>query len=218
MSKLISLLNKNPMTLIVSIPQARVEMAKAAEDAGADAVCIRLDTAKDKSDLIKIVDCVKIPVGATLEGESAVSETQMTGLYKLGFDFFDMSLAGIPSWALKLEGLGKIVALDQDYSAYDLTGLSQRSIDAIDAAVIPKEALGKDLLVGDLQHYITICLSTGLPVIVPTQKMIRVSEVPIIWDTGAKGIILTDIVAGNTLQSLKAVTKEFKEAIENLKE
>lgn len=206
------------MSLIVCLFAAKVDIAKAAEEAGADAICIPFDSSKDKDELIKIVSSVKVPVGVKFDKETGVTEAQIAGLKKLGFDFFDISFTGMPKWVSGIEGIGKIISLDQDYSAYDLTGLSKQSLDAVDAAVIPGEVLGKDLMVGDLQHYITICLSTGLPVIVPTQKMVRVSEVPIIWDTGAKGILLTEIVAGDNIKSVTAVTKEFKEAIENLKE
>ena len=81
-----------------------------------------------------------------------------------------------------------------------------------------EEELGKDLNVGDLQQLITIAMSTALPVIVPTQKTIRASEVPIIWDTGAKGIMLGGTVTGDTPDSINAVTKEFRSAIEAIKE
>jgi hypothetical protein len=60
-------------------------------------------------------------------------------------------------------------------------------------------------------------MSTTLPVIVPTQKSIRASEVPIIWDAGAKGIMIGECVTGKTATSIKAVTKEFRAAAEAIK-
>lgn len=218
MSKLISLLNKNPMTLIVSLPANTVELALAAQEAGADAVVARIDAdTKDRNELLSLVEKVKVPVGVEFAGEP-VNEVQLNGFQKKGFDFFINPLNGMPVWMLGMKGLGKVAAMDPEYSAYDITGISNKAIDAIDAAVIPESDYGKDLTVGDLQHYITIALSTGIPVIVPTQKLVRVSEVPIIWDTGAKGIILKDVVSGSTAKSLSSVTKEFKKAIDSLKE
>lgn len=217
MSRLLSLLDKLPLTLIVNLPENSIELAKAAEEGGADALTVPIDpSVKDKKQLISIVDTAKVPVGARLRGD--ISEDEVIGLKKLGVDFIDFDLTGAAAWMLKLTGVGKIATLDSRYIVEDLTRLSDRPINGIDAAIVPDESIGRDLMVGDLQEYITICLSTGLPVIVPTQKLIRISEVPIIWDTGAKGILLTDIVTGTSSKSLKAVTKEFKEAIKALEE
>lgn len=217
MGKLLSLLDKNQLTLIVSLPENSIEFAKAAEESGADAIAIKIDPeSKDKKQLIDIIKSSKVPVGARITGN--ISEPEINGLNKLGIDFFDISLPEAPGWLLKMKDICKIAALDPEYMVNDLTKLADRSINGIDAAIISESDIGKDLTVGDLQQYITIALSTGLPVIVPTQKLIRVSEVPIIFDTGAKAIMINDIVAGTSIQSLKAVTKEFKEAIEALKE
>jgi hypothetical protein len=96
--------------------------------------------------------------------------------------------------------------------------LSERPIDGLDAAVIMPEDWGKDLNVGDLQQYITIAMSTNLPVIVPAQKSIRASEVPVIWDTGAKGLMIGEAITGDTVASLGAVTKEYRSAIDTIKQ
>jgi len=217
MSKLISLIKKGTMTLIVSLPDNSAELAKAAEDGGADAIMVPIDPlVKDKKQLISIIGSARVPVGAKLSTD--ISEAEVKGLQKLGVDFFDFDFYSAPAWLLKMKDAGKIASLDSKYIVDDLTRLSEKPIDGIDAAIVPNESFGKDLTVGDLQQYITICLSTGLPVIVSTQKLVRVSEVPILWDTGAKAIILTDIVTGNSAKSIQAVTKEFKAAAEALKE
>jgi hypothetical protein len=216
MVKLISLLDKNLLTLIVFLPENSMELAKAAQDCGADAIVLNIDPeSKDKKQLIEIIKSSKLPVGARITGN--ISEQEIKGFNKLGIDFFDISLNEAPGWLLRMKDICKIAALDPEYMVNDLTKLADRSINGIDAAIISESDIGKDLTVGDLQQYITIALSTGLPVIVPTQKLIRVSEVPIIFDTGAKAIMINDIVAGTSAKSIKAVTKEFKEAIEALK-
>lgn len=217
MSRLVSLLNEEHLTLIVGIADNSLELAKAAEEGGADAIIIPVDPAvKDKKQLIDIVESAKVPVGARLS--TGISEAEVKGLQKLGIDFFDFGISASPVWMMKLKGTGKIASLDPKYVVDDLTRLTDKPIDGIDAAIVPQELYGRDLTVGDLQQYISICLSTGLPVIVPTQKLIRVSEVPIIWDTGAKGILLNSFVIGTSPKTLKAITSEFKEAIQALKE
>jgi hypothetical protein len=215
MSKLVSLLCKEPLTLIVKLSGDPVEMAKAAEEGGADAVCA--DFSGDMDAVKKIVESVKIPVGILVE-ENVLTEADIEHLKNICIDFMDIPLGGVPENALKSGGFGRIFALGPDYDALDLTRLSDKPIDGLDAAIILEEEWGKDLTVGDLQQLITIAMSTALPVIVPTQKTVRASEVPIIWDTGAKGIMIGETVTGETPASLKAVTREFKSAIEALKE
>jgi hypothetical protein len=125
-------------------------------------------------------------------------------------------LTGAQKEIFKSAGIGRILALGPDYSAFDLTRLSEKPVDGVDAAIILKEEWEKALTVGDLQQYITIAMSTTLPVIVPTQKSIRASEVPIIWDAGAKGIMIGGNVTGRTATSIKAVTKEFRSMAEKI--
>ena len=215
MSRLVSFLSKEPLTLIVKLAENTVEMAKAAEASGADAIC--LSYSEDKDVLRDIIDAVKIPVGMSLD-ENILTEAEMKDFKKLGFDFIDIPLNDAPDHLLKMGGFGKILSLDPDYSELDLTRLSDRPIDGLNAAVIMPEDWGKDLNVGDLQQYITIAMSTTLPVIVPAQKSIRASEVPIIWDTGAKGIMIGGNIVGNSIESLKAVVKEYRSAMETIKQ
>ena len=215
MSKLVSLLSKEPLTLIVRIAGDSVEMARAAEESGADAVCV--DFSGDKDIVKKIIGSVKIPVGISVK-DNILTEADIKYFQKLRIDFMDAPMGNIPESALKPGGFGRILGLGPDFDALDLTGLSDRPIDGLDAAITLEEEWGKDLTVGDLQHLITIAMSTTLPVIVPTQKTIRASEVPIIWDTGAKGIMIGETITGETSASLKAVTCEFRSAIEALKE
>ncbi len=217
-NKILSILDKQAMTLIVNIPEADADLAKAAQAGGCDALLLDYSEVKDnKSDVAAIIKSSTVPVGVSC-GSEKLTEDQAKELCKMGFDFLEICVDIIPQWINKFEGIAKFVTLNQDYSAYDLTELAHKKLNAIDAAVISNDTLGKDLTVGDLQNYITIALSTGLPVLVPTQKMVRASEVPIIWDTGAKGIILNKMVIGETALTVKAVTKEFREEIEKLKD
>jgi hypothetical protein len=170
---------------------------------------------KDKKDIISIIKSLDIPVGVTLENN--IGDQELAGLVKLGLDFVDIPLAGTRDVSAKSPAFDRILSLGPDYDTLDLTRLSEGSCAGLDAAVVIKEEWGGDLTVGDLQQYITIAMSTTLPVIVPAQKAIRISEVPVIWDTGAKGIMIGEYVTGSDPAALKAVTAEFRAAIESLK-
>jgi hypothetical protein len=217
MSRLIEKLNGDEMVLLVALPEATVKYAQAAESAGADAVIISLDDSKDKSDLISLVGSVKIPVGLYLDQRVASTKAQMTAFKKLGFDFFSVAFGSIEKWMMELD-MGKVAHLKPSYDLENLVRMSETPINAIEASVIPVEEATNELTVGDLQQYITISLTSTLPVIVPTQKRIRISEVPIIGDTGAKGLLLKDSLTCGNLASFSLVIKEFKSAIKQLKD
>jgi hypothetical protein len=203
------------LTLIVKLPENSIEMAKVAEDAGADAVCISYS--EDEDAIKRIIKVLNIPIGMSLD-ENILTGPEMKDFKRLGFDFINIPSNDAPDHLLEIGGLGRILSLDQDYNEIDLTRLSDRPIDGVEAAVIVPEEWGKELTVGDLQQYITIAMSTTLPVIIPAQKSIRASEVPIIWDTGAKAIMIGENVIGDNVQSMKAVIKEYRSAMESIKQ
>jgi hypothetical protein len=217
MSKLTEKLNKEAMTLVVELPEVSVKYAKAAQESGADAIIVRLDDSKDKSELISLVDSIKIPAGLYLDQRISATKAQLKAFQKLGFDFFIVPYGSLENWMLELP-LGKIADLGSNYDVDNLTRISEKPIDALEAAVITDEDLDKELTVGDLQQYITIALSSVLPVIVPTQKKIRVSEIPVIWDTGAKAILLKGPMISCNITAFSAVIKEFKSAIQQIKD
>ncbi|MEK7377186.1 MAG: hypothetical protein AABZ57_08535, partial [Candidatus Margulisiibacteriota bacterium] len=75
---------------------------------------------------------------------------------------------------------------------------------------------GQNLTVGDLQYYISLAISSALPVIVPTQRRIEPDEIPILADTGVKSIMIGAIVTGKTPGSIEEATRKFREAIDTL--
>ncbi len=217
MSRLVSMLKKEVFSLLVVLPQISVEFAKTAEDAGADAICVRFDSSKDKSELIDIVKAVKIPVGIVFSGGGDISRAQLSALIRLGFDFIEVPM-GLAGMLEEVKDGGRIAAIAKDYNIEDIARVTESRIDALDAAIIDPENRGQDMTVGDIQQYITICITSGLPVIVSTQKMIRVSEVPIIWDTGAKAIMLEESMTGDSISAFRSIVSEFKQAVAAVRE
>ena len=145
------------------------------------------------------------------------AEKEMKELFKMGFDFFDVKMEYLKDWMVRSPEVGRIVAFGKDYSLDNLLNVKKvLNVDGVEAAIISASDYGKDLNVGDLQGYISIAISAGVPVIVPTQKSIKVSEVPIIADTGAKGLMIGAIVTGKTANSIKKATREFRAAIDDL--
>src|SRR3989339_126073 len=206
MSRLLELLQEKPLTLVVELPESTVEMAKAAEDAGAQALMI-----KHGFDDEKILESVSIPVGLDISKE--IPE-DVDRLINMNFDFINFPPESIDKYVSSPKG--KIVSLDDNYNLDKLMSVNEESVEGINAAIVPIHQQVKDLLVGDLQNYIAIALSSNLPVLIPTQRSIKISEVPIIWDTGAKGLILTKTVLGDTVKSVSKAVKEYKIAVDGI--
>ena len=217
MSRLIERLNKDVFSLIVLLPEISVSFARAAESSGADAICVRFDAEKDKSELIELVKAVKVPVGIMFDDGSDVLAERLAAFAKFGFDFIDAKPEVLKRTGGK-PGSGRVGRLLYDFDIEAVSRFSDGDLDAVDAAIIDPETFGGELTVGDLQQYITLSITSRLPVIVPAQKTIRVSEIPIVWDTGAKAIMLDAAITGDSLNTFKTVVAEYKNAVAALKE
>lgn len=202
MSRLLKMLKEKPLTLIVHLPENKAELAMVAEAAGADALMIDQGGNEEQ-----VLQAVKIPVGLKAD------EFKPT---EIKYDFMNFPAEAVEKFS-KLKKTARIASLNENYTLDKLMQVNEKKIDAVDAAIIPLHQFGKELVVGDLQNYIAITLSSAkLPVIIPTQRNIKPSEVAIIWDTGVKGLMLTRVVLGETEKSLGKAVKEYRIAIDDL--
>ena len=222
MPKLVNLLNKNKLTLIVALPENDPELAKAAITGGADALQLPLNIKgagsfeEEKYRLSEIVNLVRVPVGIMPGGKIQASRDEMATMIDMGFDFFNMKMENIPPFFSELKGAAKVIGLGSRFTIDLVLGVSKYSANAVDAAIIPASEFGKNLIVGDLQNYISIVMSAGIPVIVPTQRSIKPSEVAIISDTGAKGLMLTPVVLGTSAKHVEKNVREFRVEVDDL--
>jgi len=214
MQKLTELLDVRKLTLIVELPSNELALAKAAVDAGADVLQLTGNFEIEKDNLAAIVKAVEIPVG--YYSPEAISEDDFAAAVKMKFDYLNVQEKNAPPFILKSKKISKVLSLDSRFSLEKITDLAGQGGEALDAAIIPSSTWGKNLVVGDLQNYISIILSAGIPVIIPTERAIKISEVPIIADTGAKGLLLTSVVTGTTAAHLAKAVGEFRAAIDDL--
>ena len=222
MPKLIEMLNKNMLTLVVALPKNDPELAEAAVKGGADALQLHINTpgfgdfAGEKENLAKVLKAVNVPVGIVTGAKKHASQLEMDKLKKMGIDFFNLDMENMPEYAAKVKGPSKVIALGPRFTIDLVLGVQKYNAEAVDATIIPATGWGKNLLVGDLQNYISIVLSAGIPVIVPTEKRIHPSEVAIISDAGAKGLLLTSMITGNTAKHVHDATLTYRAAIDDL--
>ncbi len=174
------------------------------------------DFKTEKENLARVLAQTKIPVGLSAGWEKLLNKKELAQLCQLGFDFINIGIEHLSVSLLGAKKIGRVLRLNSRFCLDDIVNVSRDQCLAMDAAIIPAAQWGKELVVGDLQNYIAIVMSAGLPVLIPTQKLLQPSEAAIIADTGAKGLILTPIVLGSTARHVGQVIAEFKLAIEEL--
>lgn len=218
MPKLVEQLNKSKMTLMVELPHNTLELAQAAIKGGANALQLQIDKGikEEKKNLIEILEGCKLPVGLSVSPKKHLTQKETNEMVKMGFDFLSLGIEHLSPPLLGVKGFSKIVTLNSRYALDEVVELSQSKFEALDAAIIPSSEQGKGLEVGDLQNYISLILSSGMPVIIPTQRNLHPSEVAIIADTGAKGILLTRVVTGTTAKHIEEATRKFRVAVDDL--
>jgi len=228
MPRLLKLLETRKLTLIVSLPRNRAELARAAVDGGADALKVHINInhpasgtrfggfLEEKDNLLGVLQAVKIPVGIVPGEKKLVAEDEMEEICRMGFDFFDINYSAMPAWMLALKKITRVVALDERYTIDKLFGLESQGVEVVEAGVVPPAGYGERLNIGDLQHYITIATSVGVPTIVPTQRAILPDELPVLSDTGVKAIMIGAVVTGKDPRRLEEVTAKFRQAIDRM--
>ena len=173
MPKLVELLKKNKMTLIVALPDNDLDLAEAAIAGGADAIELRINMQgyssfeQERERLENILAKVDVPVGIAVGRDRDLAEDEIKQVDKMGFDFFNVGVEHLSPSLLGTESVSKILTINSRYTLDEIVEVSQTKFEALDAAILPSSEKGKELQVGDLQGYISIVLSAGMPVIVP---------------------------------------------------
>ena len=165
MSRFLQLLEGGRFGLIVALPANSVEMARAAEEGGADAIKVHLNITHratkrtfgsleaERAVLEEILEAVKIPVGLVPAAEKA-DRDEITAAAAMPFDFVDMFAHFMPAWLLGVGTWSRMAAADASFNEELLRGLGQvPGIHMAELALIPPEGYGQPLNVRDLALY-----------------------------------------------------------------
>ena len=226
MSAFLSKLQSAMPCLIVSIPGNHVEMAQAAEAAGADAVKTHIHVThhasgitfgkleQERTALEKIIASVKIPVGLVPGEDLAISTETMRAISEMGFAFVDGYAHTLPTW-IRGGKLDYWAAINPTYTAVEIQHLAELPwVDVIEAAVIPSDAYGQLLSVRDLARYHEIARLLTKPFVVPSQRKLRVEDVPSLLTVGAKNIMIGAVVTGMDVPGIENATRAFRQAMD----
>jgi len=228
MNQLLHQLQNNPFTLLVSLPRNEMALAAAALRGGARGLKVHLNVhhaasgtqfgtfEEEREVLAQIAELAKAhdaSVGVVPGGAPFASENEFTELAEIGIDYFDAYAADAPAWTLTQNHLDKMLAAHHGASMEFVKSLQALGMQLCEASILPHEQYGQPLRVLDVAAYQQICGALETPVIVPTQKKIRPSEVKILRNAGIRALLIGAVVTGDQPDSIEKATAEFAHEI-----
>ncbi|MFZ5827357.1 MAG: hypothetical protein ACOY94_23910 [Bacillota bacterium] len=214
------------MSLLVSLPANAPDLARAAVEAGADALKVHLNVAhrasgthfgslaEERDRLAEIRQIAgNLPLGLVAGGQLGVPAPEVVGAVALGFRTISMYAHHLPAAWLGLEGAEFMAAPDYTYTPEEIAALGRTPIALLEASVIHPEGYGQPLTVRDLAMYSLIAERVSQPVVVPSQRKILPEDVDALHRAGVRGVMIGAVVTGRTPESLYAATQAFRKAV-----
>jgi hypothetical protein len=228
MNRLVNELHVNDLTLLVALPANSVKMAKAAQDNGAHAIKTHLNMVhraskvefgtleQERDVLARIVQAVEIPVGVVPGASLDVAPEDVGKLGEMGFDFYDMFYNFIRPQLAAVPGISMMVAVDSSCDLPMICALGRPPVQMMEIAVIPSSGYGARLSIADLARYRQITEQLKVPAIIPSQRALGPKDVPYLYETGAKALMIGVLSTGTDPDELARQTAAFREAVERL--
>lgn len=226
--KLLKVLEQG-FTLMVSLPKNSPELALAAVEAGAQCLKVHInchhfasDTrfrswAQERAVIEEIKSAIgDVPLGLVTGEATQPSPEDLHEISSFGFDFWDLFCRFTPPEYLDLPNLGRMVAIDSSWEPWLVEALEALWVDVIEASIIPRDNYRGELNLEDLSRYRRLSMSSGMPILIPTQRAIRPEQVRYLKRAGAAGITIGAVVTGLEVESLKVATSAFRRAIAEL--
>ncbi|HEY4002720.1 MAG TPA: hypothetical protein VGO93_27850 [Candidatus Xenobia bacterium] len=227
MSRIASLLQEK-FILIASLPENRVDLAKAAEAGGADAMKVHCNVAhfasgttfgsfeQERPVFEQILSAIKVPLGLVPgDDKTCCSADEMRVARGLGFDFWDIFWHHCPLYLFDVEDMGRMMAVDSSFTS-ERVGFLSRRIDLVEGSVIPQSGYRQPVRAADLTVYQQLCMAAECPVAIPTQRAVRPDEVWHLERSGARGVVIGAVVTGHDAKEFEQTTRRFREAIDRL--
>lgn len=207
--------------LIVSLPANSAALARAAAEAGAEALKVHINVrheasgtafgslAEERGNLERIL-AVGLPTGIVPGAAGSLpSREDMYELEAMGVDFFDLYDHDMPLWLARWQGMTRAVAISQATPIEAICDFASVGFEMVEAAIIAHEGYGQPVSVADVMAYRRVRQATKLPIIVPTQRAILPDDVPALLGIGINAIMIGAIVTGKEPESLGRATERF---------
>lgn len=228
-SSLTHVLETKKLTLIVSLPENRLDLARAAINAGVDGIKLHVNVQHRASGtnfasvqayeevFRHIREEFSGPLGIVPGGSfEDIKQSEIDQLIQLGFNFYSIYAHHKPSWLAQVNRMEKTFAITNEYSLSQLGKVKQLGVSALEASIIPGEEYGSPLTFKDILAYNALVQNVDVPVLVPSQRKIEPSDLPLLYKSGVKAIMLGAVVIGKTEETIKAAISSFRETIDSL--
>lgn len=221
-----TLFDQKKLSIIVSLPENRVDLAKAALDAGADALKFHINVNHRASGnefkdvdyymetFREIRELYDGPLGLVLSDDvNKVNQLDLRQIKDIGFTYFSLYSKDITSKLLLQNELEKTVAVDDLFHPNEVKAIENFDMKAVELSVVNKEDYGKPLNFEDITLYMNYRKRTDLPIIIPSQKKLVPEDLDIFHQIGIQSVMLGAVTIGTTEESIyESVTTFAKQA------
>lgn len=228
-ASLTQLLETKKLTLMASLPENRLDLARAAIHAGVDVIKLHVNVHHRASgnsftsvhEYGEVFRSIRAgfsgPLGVVPGGAfEDIKQSEMEQLIQLGFNFYSIYAHHKPSWLTQLDGMEKTFAITNEYRFSQLGKVKHLGVSALEASIVPGEEYGSPLTFKDILSYNSLVQNVDVPVMVPSQRKIEPTDIPLLYRAGVKAIMLGAIVIGNTEESIKGAISSFRKTIDSL--
>jgi hypothetical protein len=132
-------------------------------------------------------------------------------------DFIDIFIDSFTTYYLGIpKNIEKVVAINRVLNKEELEILDFLKISAVEASIIDKSEYGLKLTLKDILNYSKLVNNSPIPILIPTQKLIEPKDIRILYEIGAKGIVLGGISLTTDYENLQNKLWEFINEVSKL--
>lgn len=229
MSRLLDKLNSSKMCVVASLPANNYDLARAAWEAGADAVKVHINvwhrasgntfgTLEENREVFERIlrDC-PVPVGIVAGEDAYTAEANVEEIIKMGFDFISLYGHHTPASLSVRKDIANFFAVNYEYTYDEINFISSSPfVDIMELSICRPETYGERLNGRDLARYRYIASNSKAPCVVPTQHKAIASDVKGLYMTGVKGVMLGAISFGKDAHTISETIKAFRKEIDAL--
>lgn len=224
-----TLFDQKKLSIIVSLPENRVDLAKAALDAGADALKFHINvnhraSGNEFKDIDYYMETFREirelydgPLGLVLSDDvNKVNQLDLQQIKDIGFTYFSLYSKDITSKLLLQNELEKTVAVDDLFHLNEVKVIENFDMKAVELSVVKKADYGKPLNFEDITLYMNYRKQTNLPIIIPSQKKLVPEDLDIFHQIGIQSAMLGAVTIGTTEKSIYETVTTFTKKVSTI--
>ena len=224
MNQLRQRLIEHDWTLLVSLPQNDINLARAALRGGAQGLKIHLNVHhhasgthfgswnEERDNVINIVEVAResgASVGIVPGGETFATPAEFAELAAAGIDYFDAYPLDAPAWTLGQRDLDIMMAAYAGGTLEEMLALEAMGMRLCEASIVTQDLYGAPLNALDVARYKALQDALESPIIVPSQKKLVPQDVFALRAAGARAVLIGAIVTGRDADELENAVRAF---------